>query len=219
MKSHWRKLLSLLPAGIEKKSYQQFFAKEHRDWIKNGQPLPVSNLSKQQVLLAFQKRYGISTFVETGTYLGDTTYAMADHFQTLYSIELSGHFHALAKKRFQKFAHIHLLLGDSAEVLKKVVPELKSRAIFWLDGHYSGGLTAKGEKECPVFEELTAIFASPHEHLIFIDDARLFVGKNDYPTIEALQHFVSFRRAAYTLTIENDCIRLLPSQIVEFNKE
>jgi len=219
MKSHWRKLLSLLPAGMEKKYYRQFFEKEHEKWIENGQPLPVSNLSKQRVLQAFQKQYGVKTLVETGTYLGDTLYALAGNFETLYSIELSDHYHLLAKKRFRKMPWIHLLSGDSAKVLKEVVPTFRAQAMFWLDGHYSGGLTAKGEKECPVFEELTAIFSSPFEHLIFIDDARLFVGKNDYPTIDALRQFVSLKRASYSLSVENDCIRLLPARAADIFRE
>jgi hypothetical protein len=219
MKSHWRKLLSLLPAGMERKYYKQFFEKEHEKWVANGRPLPVSNLSKQQVLQAFQKQYSVKTLIETGTYLGDTLYALSGNFEELYSIELSEHFYALAKKRFRNMPQVHLLRGDSSEVLKEVVPALKAQAIFWLDGHYSGGLTAKGEKECPVFEELTAIFSSPFEHLVFIDDARLFVGENDYPTIEALRHFVSFRRASYSFSVENDCIRLLPTRAADVIKE
>jgi hypothetical protein len=87
---------------------------------------------------------------------------------------------------------------------------LQSEALFWLDGHYSGGLTAKGEKECPVYEELNSIFASPFQHFIFMDNARLFVGNNDYPTIAEMKDFVKLQKTSYYFSIENDCIRLLP---------
>jgi hypothetical protein len=210
MKSHWRKILSLLPANLEKKYYSKFFIKEHEEWEQNGKRLPVSNLTKQQALREFQKRYGLKTLVETGTYLGDTLYALSDSFDQLYSIELSQYYYNLARKRFRKIPKIHLLQGDSGLVLKQLLPTLDAPAIFWLDGHYSGGLTAKGEKECPVFEELTPIFSSPFQHLIFIDDARLFIGKNDYPTVEEMKDFVKSHKRSYNLSIENDCIRLLP---------
>ena len=160
---------------------------------------------------SFQRKYAIKTLVETGTYLGDTLYAMTPDFEQLYSIELSGHYYRLAQKRFKNFNNIHLLLGDSGKVLKDLVPTLTSPALFWLDGHYSGGLTAKGDKECPVYEELNAIFSSPQQHFIFIDDARLFVGANDYPTLENLQSFVKNAKPTYIFSVENDCVRLVPS--------
>jgi hypothetical protein len=210
MKSHWRKLLSLLPTSLEKKFYNNFFLEEHREWERKGRPLPVSNLSKQNLLREFQKKYHVKTLVETGTYLGDTLYSLATDFERLYSVELSEHYHKLAKRRFKNFPHVSLLQGDSGVVLKDLVPKLDAPAIFWLDGHYSGGLTAKGEQECPVFEELKSIFSSPFQHFIFIDDARLFIGKNDYPTISELRAFVRIGKPDYNFIVENDCIRLLP---------
>ena len=213
MKSHWRKLLSILPAAMEKKYYKEFFLKEHNEWVEKGRNLPVSNYSKQQVLKEFQQKYQMKILVETGTYLGDTLYALSDDFEQLYSIELSIHFYALACKRFRNIPKVTLLQGDSGKVLKELVPQLTSKAIFWLDGHYSGGLTAKGEKECPVYEELTYIFSSPHQHLVFVDDARLFIGKNDYPTLEEMKEFVTLHKPGYQFSVENDCIRLLPTNL------
>lgn len=212
MKSHWRKMLCLLPATVEKKYYHKFFVKEHEVWEQKGKPLPVSNLLKQQTLREFQKKYEVKILVETGTYLGDTLFALSDYFDELYSIELSEYYYQMARKRFKKIPKVHLLQGDSGLVLKELVPKLNARALFWLDGHYSGGLTAKGEKECPVFEELGSIFSSPFQHLVLIDDARLFVGKNDYPTIEETREFVKLHKPSYSLSIENDCIRLVPGQ-------
>jgi hypothetical protein len=86
--------------------------------------------------------------------------------------------------------------------------------LFWLDGHYSGGATARGHKDCPVLEELDAIFNSPFEHVIYIDDARLFTGKDDYPTLEALKAYVHDRKPGYTMDVVNDCIRLTPAKHV-----
>ena len=210
MKAHWRKILSFLPKATERKYYKNFFFKEHNDWVVKGKPLPVSNFSKQDALRTFQQQYAIDTLVETGTYLGDTLYAMAHDFVNLYSIELSEHYYKLAQKRFRKYSNVHLLQGDSGKILKILVPKLKTPALFWLDGHYSGGLTAKGDLECPVYEELKAIFLSRYNHIVFIDDARLFVGVNDYPTLENLQSFVKNNKPGYQFLVENDCIRLVP---------
>ena len=48
-------------------------------------------------------------------------------------------------------------------------------ALFWLDGHYSGGETAKGDADSPLREELEAIGRHPIKtHVIPIDDVRSF---------------------------------------------
>ena len=44
MKSHWRKILSMLPSKIERNFYSNFFKKEHELWEKNGKKLPVFDL-------------------------------------------------------------------------------------------------------------------------------------------------------------------------------
>ena len=60
-------------------------------------------------------------------------------------------------------------------MLKPVVNELNGDTIFFLDGHYSSGNTAKGTKDCPLLEELSIINRYfKYEGLIIIDDLRLF---------------------------------------------
>lgn len=208
MKQHWRNLIGLLPRSAERKAYSNFFQKEHQQWLVGGKDLPPSHLVKQQALVATAQKYRLDYLVETGTYMGDMVYAMQPHFKKLYSIELSEKFFAAAKKRFQNASNVSIVQGDSAEGLKAIVQELPAPALFWLDGHYSGGETAMGAKECPVYEELEAIFSSPFDHVVIIDDARLFVGRNDYPTIEELSAFVEKAKPGARLSIENDGIQI-----------
>lgn len=210
MKSHWRKLLSLLPSKLERNFYSSFYKKEHQLWENNGKQLPVSNYSKHLALISLQKKYNLKTLIETGTYLGDTLYSVSPYFETLYSIELSEFYYKKAKARFNNYTKIHLLNGDSGKVLKELVPKLKNSTLFWLDGHYSGGLTAKGDLECPVYEELIAIFSSTFKHVIVIDDARLFDGTNDYPHIDKLKLFIEEKMPAYRFSLANDSIILEP---------
>ena len=42
-------------------------------------------------------------------------------------------------------------------VLPKLLPNLSGDINFWLDGHYSSGLTFKGDQECPIKDELDQI--------------------------------------------------------------
>lgn len=209
MKYHWRKLAKLLPPYLERKVYESYFKKQHVLWEANGRNLPPSHLLKQQALLDLAQRYELSILVETGTFMGDMIYALYPYFKKLYSIELSEHYHQQATRRFALVKKVNLILGDSAEKLNIIVPQLEQPALFWLDGHYSGGDTALGAKECPVYEELAAIFSSTENHIIVIDDARLFVGKNDYPTLEALRSFVLQHWPEASISIENDSIRII----------
>lgn len=206
MKSHWRKLAALLPPELEKRIYRSYFQSMYNEWEKREKKFPPPHLIKQQLLRRYATEKKISVLVETGTYLGDMVFAMQDQFEKIYSIELSHHFYEKAIQRFMKHKHVSILEGDSGEVLKSLVPILKTPALFWLDGHYSGGQTAKGKKECPIYEELKSIFNSPFDHVILIDDARLFIGQHDYPTVDELKQYVIQARPQSKIEFENDAI-------------
>jgi hypothetical protein len=173
-------------------------------WIKDGYK-PGSHYLKQMTVLYYGVTYRLEVLIETGTFMGDMVWAQKDYFKKIYSIELSKELHEKAAKRFKGKGHVQLLQGDSSDKLNEVVDQLSGPALFWLDGHYSEGFTAKAEKLCPILEELTHIFKSRQKHVILIDDARLFVGKNDYPTLEELDTFIK-QHSKYSMRIENDII-------------
>ena len=210
MKEHWRKLAALLPLQFEKKIYHSHFKSLHGEWINKGKQLPPSHLSKQETIKRHATKNNLPVLVETGTYQGDMVFAMQNQFQQIFSIELSHHFYQKAVERFKSFSNVKIIEGDSGQILKDLVPALTSPAMFWLDGHYSGGQTAKGEKECPIYEELKNILSSPFDHVIIIDDARLFKGENDYPTIEELRRFVFEMKPRNIFSFENDAIVITP---------
>ena len=113
-------------------------------------------------------------FVETGTLQGETILAMEKHFDELHTIEIKEEFHTKAKSKY-KGDKIHFHLGDSSKVLPEIVSDLKSNTLFFLDGHWSSGDTGRGEKDCPLIEELEVINSQfSHAAIIIIDDYRLF---------------------------------------------
>jgi hypothetical protein len=183
---------------------------ELAEWERKGRPVPPVHVVKQKAIDAYRIQYGLSTLVETGTYLGDMVEAQRNRFTQIFSIELSERLYRKALKRFKAYSHIHLLQGDSGEKLKEIVAALKEPALFWLDGHYSGGITAKGAKECPVREELAAMLNSKWQHIILIDDARLFIGSNDYPDMNELLSIVKQADKKYAITTIDDIIRITP---------
>jgi hypothetical protein len=114
-------------------------------------------------------------FVETGTYYGETTLRMQERFEKIFTIELSAYLYQVFASRGYDRSKITSLLGDSGEELTKVIPQLESDAIFFLDGHYSSDETAQGIKDVPLLEELEIIGSQmEHEAIIIIDDLRLF---------------------------------------------
>ena len=180
------------------------------EWEKNGRPSPPPHIVKQMTIEEYQKKFDLKILVETGTYLGDMVEAQRNRFEKIYSIELSKKLFQRAVKRFRSFSHITILNGDSGIVLNKLLPEIDKPALFWLDGHYSEGITAMGTKECPVAEELEAIFKSDLHHIILIDDARLFNGTRDYPTLDEIRQICQRHDKTYSLTVKDDIIRLIP---------
>jgi hypothetical protein len=177
-------------------------------WRKNGYSVPVPSLVKQGVIIDYQKKYNCSTFIETGTYLGDTVEAMKTKFKKVISIELGMDLYINAKERFLNVKNVEIFQGDSGKVLPQIVLGLKDPAIFWLDGHYSAGITAKGDKICPILEELDAIFDNSNlNHVLLIDDARDFVGEGDYPTIERLTDYIKSKNERYNVQVKHDIIR------------
>jgi len=195
----WRKII-----------LQQWQKNELKLWQKNGCHNPPPHRIKQSIISEYQKKYQYSTLIETGTYLGEMVEAQKNNFEKIISIELGDDLYSNAKIRFKKNKNIIILKGDSGKILPTILSDLKDPAIFWLDGHYSAGVTAKGEKDCPIFEELNSIFQSKKfNHILLIDDARCFNGEGDYPTIEKLIEYVKSKNENYQVEVKNDIIRFL----------
>jgi hypothetical protein len=178
------------------------------EWAASGRSVPAPHLVKQSIVRHYARRFGLRTLVETGTYLGDMVEAMQHTFTRIYSVELDRDLHERAQARFAGREHIHLLQGDSGAVLLTVLQKLREPTLFWLDGHWSGGITAKGEKETPIVAECEAVLSHPvRGHVILIDDARCFTGENDYPTVAEMRALCE-RHAAVTFEVDADVIRV-----------
>lgn len=120
------------------------------------------------------ERYPNKIFIETGSYTGDgIQFALDAGFPLVYSIELSQSLFSLCCRRFENNSKVIVNHGDSSEVLPRLLKYIDDPVTFWLDSHYSEGVTARGKKETPLLEELVAI--SEHHiktHTILIDDLR-----------------------------------------------
>ena len=180
-------------------------------WVNAGKPVPPPHIVKQIALKESLGAYGVRILVETGTLHGDMVEAMRRHVDQVFSIELSETLAQRAVERFRTVSNVEIILGDSGKELAKLVPRLSGPALFWLDGHYSGGITARGEEATPILAELQHVLtAAQRGHIIVIDDARCFGTDPAYPSLAVIEQFVSSLRPDVRMTIKDDLIRIMP---------
>ncbi|MHC4519078.1 MAG: hypothetical protein ACYTAS_10845 [Planctomycetota bacterium] len=186
--------------------------KKLRRWEQGGQVLPMAHLGKQQVVLDYIRDFGLDVFVETGTYKGHMVYAVMPYISRIYSIEIDETLCRKAQRRFSGYRNITILQGQSGDVLPTILERINQPCLFWLDAHYSGGSTGKGDLETPIIQELRTILAhpQPETHVILIDDARCFTGQNDYPEIRTVEKLIISLRPNWLFTVKDDIIRAHP---------
>lgn len=126
-------------------------------------------------------------WIETGTYLGDTTLNLSKIAKSVISIEPQIELSKFAEKRLKRYKNIKILNSTSEECIVRTLDSLVGPVCFWLDGHYSGDVTYKGSAISPILQELTAVSTYVNKGnpvVVFIDDFRLFVNSasSGYPS-------------------------------------
>lgn len=141
---------------------------------------PIETIFKSQGVLSpedlryFKDQFNLHSFIETGTYAGDTTAVAAETFAEVFSIEISESMYKAAQKRFASHSNIHLYLGDTTLLLKRMIEDSPpAKRLYWLDAHCSGGGTGGVPGFCPIPYELGQIFScGDFDSVILIDDLR-----------------------------------------------
>ncbi len=169
-----------------------------------------THAKKELEVLKYAKLFNCDTLIETGTYLAEMPIAMKDDFKRIYSIELDFKLADDAIQKCAPYSNITILQGDSGVVLKDILKNIDYPCLFWLDGHYSYGVTAKGKTNTPIITELDCILNHNNKHVILIDDAREYNGTEDYPTVEALKEYVLEKCSDYKIDVKYDMIRIKP---------
>jgi hypothetical protein len=173
-----------------------------------------------EITLALAKISRSRVFIETGTYHGDTTKWASTHFDEVFTIERAINLYQQFTRELSQIPGVKPLLGDSRNVLPKVLEEVGQRkAVVWLDGHWSGGNTAGAGDECPLLDELICL-SECGQHIILIDDARLFLcapprphGPAQWPTISAVIEALSHFSRKPFVQIVDDVIFAIPDEV------
>lgn len=205
------KLIETFPGLFDLALQFRFAVNTLSRWRRTGMELPFPNFLKRCLLKRFAVDHQLEILVETGTALGDTPWVFRNSFKEIYTIELSETLAKLARNRFAKFDHIQVLQGDSGSVLPGLIPRLSAPILFWLDGHYSGGLTAQGSLNSPIVKEVHAIADLCRERfVILIDDARIFGLESGYPALDDFIPLLQNILPDHSVAVSNDIISAVP---------
>ena len=146
-------------------------------WSIRGSAVPTPNFIKRKTIR--DKFYSDAVCVETGTYLGETTKWLSRNFSLVFSLEPQEKLFNFNVGKFRRNTKVRLFRGTSEEKLGEVLSQIKNGANvnFWLDGHFSGGMTYEGVTNSPIVQELLFIKSELNRFrniVIAIDDFRDF---------------------------------------------
>lgn len=121
-------------------------------------------------VLRLARLHGCRTFFETGTCYGSTTLWAAEHFEDVWTVEVSPEYREVAVKRFVEQAvhgKVITLEGSSPEVIQGIHKDTMRLApiIFWLDAHW--------RDQCPLIREIEAISDKGIRPVIVIHDFKV----------------------------------------------
>ncbi|MBS2027837.1 MAG: hypothetical protein JST54_08050 [Deltaproteobacteria bacterium] len=173
----------------------------------------------RRLITELHNAFKVETFVETGTFRGQTTEWASGIFSKVYSVEAQPEIYAQTTARLSARTNITIRNTDTRSFLRELVPTLKGPAVFWLDAHWCGSAETHGSQdECPLTDELRFIGESPLAHFVFVDDARLFLSPPGaphnyeiWPSIRELMSGPLLSDRRYFTVIRDDILMAVPS--------
>ena len=163
-------------------------------------------------------RLGIERAIETGTYKGGSARILASVFPEVVTIELDEELHRRAAERLSRQPAITAVQGSSRVRLGPLVDAARP-TLYWLDGHWSGGVTAGEDDECPVLDELAAIASGHPDDCILIDDARLFAAPPppphdpaQWPSLGEIEGAIRTARPDHHVAVLHDIVVAVPTR-------
>jgi hypothetical protein len=96
-------------------------------------------------------------WIESGTYLGETTKFLAKNSPLVITFEPSELHYLYVKSRFRKVDNIKVINSTSENGLNRVISEMNGDINFYLDGHASGDGTFENNQKTPIWYELSII--------------------------------------------------------------
>ena len=195
------------------------FIAQTSSYFKRGLVGPAPDFFKRRYLTR-NKNLGNAAWIETGTFTGKTTEYLLKHCDYVVTIEPSVYLYKKVHSRL-KSSKVLILNGTSEDKLQEAIDNIASKHYdsinFWLDGHFSSGVTFKGKQVCPLLSELTMIEKNIQskkiidtEINIYIDDLRLICGathkykreSEGYPDLSEVLHHPLVARSRLAINID-----------------
>lgn len=186
-------------------------------WLESGSPIPAPDYARTKLILELANDFEIKVFVETGTLVGSRVGAVKDFFSEVHSVELSESLYNRCLNSFREERNVHLYNGDSGELLSSIIEGINESCIYFLDAHYSGGLTAKGNKDSALSDELKAILPrlSKYDDVILVDDTYNLSDHNGYLSKNTVTNKVMSVRPDYAVEEKDFILMAYPSREVK----
>jgi len=130
--------------------------------------------------------YHINNFIETGTGAAEVVRSISsiDSNIKIHTIEIIEEIYEKNKLSYSYLKNVNWHLGQSSDVLPKIVPTLDGNTLFWLDAHFPGadfGMASYGDepdldKRLPLKKELEIIVNNKDvkNDVFVIDDLRIY---------------------------------------------
>jgi len=150
-----------------------------------GQWLTPTDLNKYSEIISehIDDPNEFKIFVETGTAYGQTLQEIQPYFKKIFTVEISEKLWEWLQPQIQQFENVEHVLGDSLIEIPKFLETLHKddKVFFWLDAHWSQGLSSKNDLDCPLIEECVIIDKQYKADigLVVIDDVRMFGTHNN----------------------------------------
>ena len=145
-----------------------------------GQWLTPTDLNKYSEIISehVEDPNQFKIFIETGTAYGQTLQQIQPYFEKIFTVEISTKLYEWLSPQVGNWTNVERVLGDSLIEIPKFLETLskKDKVFFWLDAHWSQGLSDKNHLDVPLIEECVIIDEQYKADvgLVVIDDVRMF---------------------------------------------
>lgn len=158
-------------------------------------------------------------FIETGSLFGDgIQIAIESGFKKIISFEVEKSLYEHCVNRYKDNPDVEIIFGDSIIEMPKFLDINKNTSFtYWLDRHWSGGITGCGIKEYPIIEELHFILQREVKNeLIYIDDMRLLRSYSDDINLNKIKDICLSYKPNCKITFESSDYDLEDILIIEY---